>query len=81
MMNLLKNNNFYKSWAGFYIGIYFLHLFKYIFFMARVYIDDGVVYWQWAFLYENLRETLALCIPVFIIHWLLYKYGNGKYKE
>lgn len=80
-MKTSKNNQFYISWIKFSICLYILHFFKYVFFIIRIYIDDNVFFLKWTFLYDNLKETLSICIPVFIIHFFLHKYGSGKYRE
>lgn len=77
----MKSNNFYILWAKFLIVMYFVFLLKYVFFIIRSYLEEKVLFWNWIFLVDNLKTTLVVCIPCFILHWILYKFGSKKYRE
>ncbi|AEC18256.1 hypothetical protein UMN179_02243 [Gallibacterium anatis UMN179] len=71
-------NNFYTSCFKYFICIYFLFLLKYILFTIRIYVEEGVIFWEWYFLYDNLKTALVIYIPYFFISFCRYKYHLKK---
>ncbi|MDU8925689.1 hypothetical protein RYD26_12450 [Pasteurellaceae bacterium LIM206] len=76
-MKIRLKRNFYISWLGFSIGIFLLLLLRDIFVSIYVYIYYDKFYIKFSFL-EALKATLGMCIPAFIFHFCLYKYGGQK---
>ena len=80
-MRIFKNSNFYTSWFFYSIGVYLLLFLRYVFFIFRIYQNNNIIVWEYYFLYDNLKTTIAVCIPCFIMHWLFYKYGPEEYRK
>lgn len=76
----MRKNNFYISCIVYFVCLYFLLFFKYILFIIRVYTDKNIIFWEWFFLYDNLKTTIIVYFPYFLISWLRYKY-NLKERE
>lgn len=74
----MKRNKFYISLIIYFVCLYFLFFLKYILFMIRVYVEKGIFFWEWFFLYDNLKTTLAISWIYIFLAWLRYKYGNKK---
>lgn len=56
----------------------FLLNFKYLIKLLYYFYNTGIWYWNNYFLYDILKATLSVTIPISFLYLLLYFYGSDK---
>ena len=76
----MRIDKFYISWVLFFLCIYALLLCRDLFVTIYLYINRNIFYIDFSFR-EAFYTTLIICVPCFILHLILYKYGSSKYRK